>query len=99
MPIQCTQPVGAISLHGYCAGVSNETIFGESYVFRLVRYGTALKYFAAIDFETAGQWVKALNQSATRINQVFKQLNGFLILPISTPFVITTFPLLTAINP
>ncbi|CAG2100744.1 unnamed protein product, partial [Medioppia subpectinata] len=65
-----TEPVGAISLHGYCAGVCNETIFGQCFVFRLVRYGTPQKYFAAIDRETAGQWVNALNQSATRINQI-----------------------------
>jgi hypothetical protein len=72
--MKCTNPIGAISLHGYCAGVSQETIFGQSFVFRLVRYATPQKYFAAIDSETAGQWVNALNQSATRINQVIAVL-------------------------
>ena len=62
--------MGALSLQGYCAGVSQESIFGQSFVFRLVRYATPQKYFAANDCETAGQWVNALNQSATRINQV-----------------------------
>lgn len=68
--LQCTEPVGALSLHGYCAGVSPEPIAGQSFVFRLVRYGTPQKYFAASEAETAGQWVSALNQSATRVNQV-----------------------------
>lgn len=68
--LQNSEPVGAISLQGYCAGVSHEPIFNQQFAFRLVRYGSTHKYFAANDADTAGQWVNALNSAATRINQV-----------------------------
>ena len=65
------EPVGAISLQGYCTGIVNETLFGQEHLFRLVGYGSSTpKYFAAIDHDTAMQWVKALNQNAVRFSNV-----------------------------
>lgn len=65
------EPIGAISLQGYCAGLVNECLFGQEHLFRLVGYGsTAAKYFAAIDHDTALQWVKALNNNCVRFNNV-----------------------------
>nr|XP_027195127.1 probable serine/threonine-protein kinase DDB_G0282963 [Dermatophagoides pteronyssinus] len=59
------EPIGAISLQGYCAGMVNECLFGQEHLFRLVGYKTTkCKYLAAIDHATAIQWVKALNQNS-----------------------------------
>lgn len=65
------EPIGAISLQGYCAGMVNECLFGQEHLFRLVGYKTTkCKYLAAIDHATAIQWVKALNQNSIQYSNV-----------------------------
>lgn len=65
------EPIGAISLQGYCTGIVNECLYGQEHLFRLIGYGNSpVKYFAATDHDTANQWVKALNQNAVRFTNV-----------------------------
>lgn len=65
------EPIGAISLQGYCAGMVNECLFGQEHLFRLVGYKTTkCKYLAAIDHATAIQWVKALNKNSIQYSNV-----------------------------
>lgn len=72
---KCLEPIGAISLQGYCTGIVNECLYGQEHLFRLIGYGNnPVKYFAATDHDTANQWVKALNQNAVR----FSNNDGFI---------------------
>lgn len=65
------EPIGAISLQGYCAGIINECLFGQEHLFRLVGYKTTrCRYLAAIDHPTAMEWVKALNQNSIQYSNV-----------------------------
>ena len=90
---QCIEPIGAVSLQGYCASIISECLFGQKHLFRLVGFGNRpVKYFAAVDHETALQWVKALASNSIRFNNV-----SFLEILYSSAFSSSLF-LLTSLS-
>lgn len=63
-------PLGVICLKGYSAKLAPELSPEEPFSFKLIKYGTKQRYFAAKDNDTANQWVDAINQIASKITKV-----------------------------
>lgn len=68
-------PLGVICLQGYTASCVPEVAQEEPFAFRLVKFGSEVKYFAAKDKDTVSQWVNAINQVSNKLNQVFNYIN------------------------
>lgn len=67
-------PLGVICLQGYTASCVPETAQDEPFAFRLVKFGSEVKYFAAKDKDTVNQWINCINQLANKLNQVLKRI-------------------------